>query len=56
MAEVVVAGKLTLDSSQPTNSVKNFKKELREANVDLLQMQQNFGELSPEAIQAAKNV
>ncbi len=51
-----IAAKLTLDGSQPVQSVRSFKQQLREAQVDLLQMQQAFGDLSPEAITAARNV
>lgn len=56
MADSVIASTLTLDGSQANRSVKSFKQELREAQVDLMQMQRQFGEVSPEALTAARNV
>ena len=39
-----------------TESIGNVKKQLKEANEELIKAQQNFGEYSDEAIQAAKKV
>jgi hypothetical protein len=51
MAEVIGA-KVEIDAS----SVGNVRKQLKEATADLIAMQQQFGETSKEAIQAAKRV
>jgi hypothetical protein len=51
MAEVIGA-KVEIDAS----SVGTVRKQLKEATADLIAMQQQFGETSKEAIQAAKRV
>lgn len=56
MADTVVAAQLTLDSGQADKSVKSFKTQLREAEDALIDIKKQFGDLSPEAIKAAKNV
>lgn len=43
-------------SGNANESVGNIKKQLKEANVELIQAQKNFGEYSNEAINAAKKV
>lgn len=56
MAEVV-GFKLVLDGKeQVVNSIGEMKKLLKEANFELLAAQQNFGEYSKEALQAANKV
>jgi hypothetical protein len=56
MAKQVVAFEITTDSKQAEASVGSFKKQLREANNELLNMASQFGETSAEAINAAKKV
>jgi hypothetical protein len=56
MAKQVVAFEITTDSKQAEASVGSFKKQLKEANNELLNMSSKFGEASAEAINAAKKV
>jgi hypothetical protein len=56
MAKQVLAFEITTDSKQAEASVGTFKKQLREANNELLNMASQFGETSKEAINAAKKV
>jgi len=56
MAKQVLAFEITTDSKQAEASVGSFKKQLREANNELLNMSAQFGETSKEAINAAKKV
>jgi hypothetical protein len=56
MAKQVIAFEITSDSKQAEASVGSFKKQLREANNELLNMSSQFGETSKEAINAAKKV
>lgn len=56
MADTIIAASLQLESEQANTSVKNFKTQLKEANENLLKIQSNFGELSPQALDAAKKV
>jgi hypothetical protein len=56
MAKQVIAFEITTDSKQAEASVGSFKKQLREANNELLNMSSQFGETSKEAINAAKKV
>lgn len=56
MAETVIAASLKLDSQQAEQSVKSFKQQLREATNNLIDIQEEFGEVSKEAIAAAKGV
>jgi len=56
MAEVV-GFKLVLDGKEKVvSSIGEMKKLLKEANFELVAAQQNFGEYSQEAINAAKRV
>jgi hypothetical protein len=56
MAKQVIAYEITTDSKQAEASVGSFKKQLREANNELLNMSSQFGETSKEAVNAAKKV
>lgn len=56
MAKQVIAFEITSDSKQAEASVGSFKKQLKEANNELLNMSSQFGETSKEAINAAKKV
>ena len=56
MADTVVAAQLTLDAQQANKSVKTFKQELRESEEALIDIKKRFGDLSPEALAAAKHV
>lgn len=51
-----MAVKITVDGTEATNSVKNFKKEIKLAEQDLLKMSATFGATSKQAIEAAKRV
>jgi len=48
--------KITADTSGADKSVGSIKKQLREANAELLRVREQFGETSAEAVQAAKKV
>ena len=52
----VLAFEIKTDSKQAEASVGSFKKQLREANNELLNMSAQFGETSKEAVNAAKKV
>ena len=52
----VLAFEIKTDSQQAETSVGTFKKQLREANNELLNMSAQFGETSKEAINAAQKV
>ena len=54
--KTVLAYEVTLDGKSAEASVGSFKKQLREANNELLNMSAQFGETSKEAINAAKKV
>jgi hypothetical protein len=56
MSENIIAAKLQVDTDQSTQSIKSFKKELRDAEQDLLKIQERFGSVSPLAVEAAKKV
>lgn len=56
MANTVIAASLTLDSTQATTSVKSFRTELRNAQNNLIQIQEQFGETSVQATAAARAV
>src|SRR5690242_19352465 len=56
MADTIIAASLQLDPGNSNETVKSFKTELREANENLIQIQKNFGETSPEAIKTAQAV
>jgi hypothetical protein len=56
MAEEKVGIKIEVDGSQVTKSVGNVRKELKEANAELVRAQQEFGDYSQQAVEAAKKV
>ena len=56
MPDKTVALTITTDSKQAEASVGSFKKQLKEANNELLNMAAQFGEASTEAVNAAKKV
>jgi hypothetical protein len=53
---VTIGAKLQIDTGEATKSVGSIKKELREANQELLSAQHTFGDFSAEAQTAAKRV
>ena len=56
MATEEIALKITTDASQTEKSVKSIRQELREAQQSAISLGRQFGELSPEALAAAKKV
>lgn len=56
MATEEIALKITTDASQTEKSVKSIRQELREAQQNAVNLSRKFGELSPEALAAAKKV
>jgi hypothetical protein len=56
MANEVVGVQIKVDSSQATQSLGSVRKEIKQANSDLLAAQKQFGDYSAEAIAAAKKV
>lgn len=56
MATEQIAFKITTDSSQTETSVKSIKAQLKDANLELIRAQENFGDYSDEALKAAQNV
>lgn len=56
MTENIIGSKIVINSDQAVQSVGNIKKQLKEANADLVSIRDKFGETSQEAIQAAKKV
>ena len=56
MAVEEIAFKVTTDTGQTENSVKSIKTQLKEANIELIKAQENFGDYSQEALKAAQNV
>jgi len=56
MATEEIALKITTDASQTEKSVKSIRQELREAQQSAVSLGRQFGELSPEALAAAKKV
>ncbi len=56
MAEEIVGLKVKVDASEATKSLGEVRKEIKQANSDLLAAQQQFGDYSAEAIAAAKKV
>jgi len=51
-----LAFEIVTDTKQTENSVKTIKTQLKEANLALIKAQENFGDYSNEALNAAKNV
>lgn len=56
MADTVVGLQIRANAEEATKTVGNIKKELRQAQADAVAISAAFGELSPEAQQAAKRV
>lgn len=56
MAKQVIGFEATFDGAKVEKSVKSIKTELREAQNEAIQLGRKFGELSPEALDAAKKV
>ena len=56
MATEVVGVQIKVDSSQATQSLGSVRKEIKQANSDLLAAQKQFGDYSAEALAAAKKV
>jgi len=56
MADNVVGTKIVIDSSDAKQSVGSLKSQLKEANLQLIEFRDSFGEASIEAINAAKKV
>ena len=56
MAVEEIAFKVTTDTGQTENSVKSIKTQLKEANLELIKAQENFGDYSDEALKAARGV
>ena len=56
MAEQIIGLKVNVDGKQAQSSVGSIRKELKEANQELISAQQNFGEYSTQALSAARRV
>ena len=56
MADTVVGLEIRANSAAAEKSVGNIKKELRAAQQDAVSLSREFGELSPQALDAAKKV
>jgi hypothetical protein len=56
MAEQIIGLKVNVDGKQAQSSVGSIRKELKEANQELVAAQQNFGEYSTQALSAARRV
>lgn len=56
MATEEIALKITTDTKQTEQSVKSIRAELREAQQNAVDLSRRFGELSPEALNAAQKV
>jgi hypothetical protein len=56
MADEVVGLKITTDTGQSVQSIKSLRTEIRGAQDDLNNVVAKFGEMSPQAIEAAKHV
>jgi hypothetical protein len=56
MATEEIAFKITTDTGQSEKSVKSIKTQLKEANLELIDAQKNFGNYSQQALDAAKKV
>lgn len=56
MAQEVVGLKVQVDSGEATQAIGSIKKQLREANIELIKAQESFGVYSKEAINAGKKV
>jgi hypothetical protein len=56
MATEEIPFKITVDTGQSETSVKSIKTQLKEANLELIAAQKNFGDYSNEALNAARKV
>lgn len=56
MADVTIGARLELDANDGINSLKQLKSQIKEAQAELLGMQEKFGATSKEAFAAAKKV
>lgn len=56
MAEQIIGLKVNVDGKQAQSSVGSIRKELKEANQELIAAQENFGEYSQQALSAARRV
>jgi hypothetical protein len=56
MAKSVAAVDIEINGGQAINSMRDLKKSLKDANFEVFQMREKFGETSIEAINAAKKV
>ena len=54
MADVIIGAKLQVDSGDANNSVRNFKKELKDAQAEVVALTDKFGATSEQARAAAK--
>jgi hypothetical protein len=56
MADQTIGLKVTVDGGQAQSTVGSIRKELKEANSELIRAQNEFGQFSQEAVAAAKRV
>lgn len=56
MEDRIIGLKVNVDGKQAQSSVGSIRKELKEANQELIAAQQNFGEYSQQALSAARRV
>lgn len=56
MADEKVGIKITVDGKEAEQSVGSIRKQLKEANAELIRAQEEFGQFSAEAVSAAKKV
>ena len=56
MAKSVAAVEVQIDGGKAINSMGDLKRSLKEANFEVFQMREKFGETSVQAIEAAKKV
>jgi hypothetical protein len=56
MADQTIGLKVTVDGGQAQSTVGSIRKELKEANSELIRAQNEFGQFSTEAVAAAKRV
>lgn len=54
--KVVIGATINADGSQAIKTVQSFKQELRQASEEVVKIQHEFGDLSPQALAAAKRV
>lgn len=56
MAQEIIGLKVEVDGSSASKSVGSIKQQLKEANLELINAQKQFGDYSKEAVNAAKKV